>query len=46
MIKNLAPDIVRKRLLFEGFYTIDVTAKVIEKYFNTITKQLQLRMYG
>ncbi len=45
-MKNLAPNITRQRLLIEGFYTIDADKKVIMNYFNTITKSLNLRMYG
>lgn len=47
IIKNLAPDIItRQRLLIEGFYTIEVEQKTIEEYFQRITEQLHLRMYG
>jgi hypothetical protein len=45
-MKNLAPHITRPRLLIEGFYSIDVDKEVIKKYFNELTKKLQLRMYG
>jgi len=45
-MKNLAPDILRQRLLIEGFYNIVVNQETIEKYFNEITKKLNLRMYG
>ena len=45
-MKNLAPDIFRQRLLIEGFYNIKVDGKVIEGYFEEITKALKLRMYG
>lgn len=44
-MKNLAPSITRQRLLIEGFYTIAVDEKVIQKYFETITKSLKLKMY-
>jgi len=46
MIKNLAPDVARQRLLIEGFYTIEVNPEVIERYFTEITTHLSLRMYG
>jgi hypothetical protein len=46
MIKNLAPDVMRQRLLLEGFYTIEVNPETIENYFKTITERLNLRMYG
>ena len=45
-MKNLAPNITRQRLLIEGFYSITADEKVIEDYFNTITTELKLRMYG
>lgn len=45
-MKNLAPNIIRQRLLIEGFYKIDADKKTIIDYFKTITKSLKLRMYG
>ncbi len=45
-MKNLAPNIIRQRLLIEGFYTIDVDKKVIKDYFKRITRSLKLKMYG
>ncbi len=45
-MKNLAPNIMRQRLLIEGFYKIDANKSVIENYFKKITKSLNLRMYG
>ncbi len=45
-MKNLAPKILRQRLLIEGFYTINVDEKVIEKFFESILKDLKLRAYG
>ena len=45
-MKNLAPDIVRQRLLIEGFYKINVSKKVIQAYFKKVTKALDLKMYG
>lgn len=45
-MKNLAPNIVRKRLLIEGFYTIAVDKQTIDSYFRQVTKELGLRMYG
>ncbi|HCF29804.1 MAG TPA: hypothetical protein DEV81_21965 [Cyanobacteria bacterium UBA11049] len=45
-MKNLAPHIFRQRLLIEGFYKISVDEKVINEYFQEITKALQLRIYG
>ncbi len=45
-MKNLAPSILRQRLLIEGFVTVKADKKIIEEYFNKITKNLNLRMYG
>ncbi|MFH0856413.1 MAG: S-adenosylmethionine decarboxylase [bacterium] len=45
-MKNLAPNILRQRLLIEGFYKIDADKTVIEDYFKKITEGLNLRMYG
>ncbi|MGE0526208.1 MAG: hypothetical protein AB7G93_19390 [Bdellovibrionales bacterium] len=46
MIKNLAPDIMRQRLLIEGFYKIEVNPGVIERYFQALTERLSLKMYS
>jgi S-adenosylmethionine decarboxylase len=46
MIKNLAPDIFRQRLLLEGFYTIDISEESLEKYLLTVAQHLELRTYG
>jgi S-adenosylmethionine decarboxylase len=43
---TIAPDIFRKRLLIEGFYTIEIDAKKILEYFAHITRELSLRTYG
>jgi len=45
-MKDLAPNIMRQRLLIEGFYKIDADKSVIENYFKKITEALNLRMYG
>ena len=45
-MKNLAPDILRQRLLLEGFYKIEADKSIIDKYFREITAALSLRMYG
>lgn len=45
-MKNLAPDIVRQRLLIEGFFSRKVDGKAITEYFNEITGALGLRAYG
>jgi S-adenosylmethionine decarboxylase len=45
-MKNLAPDITRKRFIIEGYYTSAVDEKVIENFFTQICSTLNLRMYG
>ncbi len=45
-MKNLAPNITRERLVIEGFFSIKVDEEVIKDYFNKITSELSLRMYG
>ena len=45
-MKNLAPNITRQRLLIEGFYTIEITKKTIEKYLLDLAQHLNLRTYG
>lgn len=45
-MKNLAPHLFRQRLLVEGFYRIRADKKVIEMYFKTIAKALNLKSYG
>ncbi len=45
-MRRLAPDILRQRLLIEGFYTVPVDRKSIERFFATLTDGLGLRMYG
>jgi hypothetical protein len=46
MIKDLAPNITRKRLLLEGFYNIEANASTIKDYFHFITRNLNLRIYS
>ena len=45
-LTNIAPEIFRKRLLVEGFFSIEVTAQVLKDYFSHITKELGLRTYS
>jgi S-adenosylmethionine decarboxylase len=45
-VKDLAPDIVRQRLLIEGFFGIDVDEDVIRDFFGRLTAALALRTYG
>jgi S-adenosylmethionine decarboxylase len=45
-MKNLAPDIFRKRLLVEGYFTIDVNEKTLVDFFSHITSELSMKTYG
>src|SRR5215831_10247156 len=45
-MKDLAPDIFRKRLLIEGFYMNDVNVETIKNFFYHITGELSLRTYA
>jgi len=45
-LTDIAPEIFRKRLLFEGYYGIDVSADTITRYFSYITTALNLQTYG
>src|SRR5262245_17214576 len=44
-MRDLAPDIVRQRILIEGYYTVPVDEDVIREFFVEITKRLNLRTY-
>jgi S-adenosylmethionine decarboxylase len=45
-MRDLAPDIVRQRLLIEGLFQGSVDEAKINAYFEAITQTLGLRMYG
>src|SRR5688572_31953048 len=45
-MRDLAPDIVRQRLLIEGIYTRDVDQAAVEQYLTGIAAHLNLRTYG
>lgn len=45
-MKDLAPEILRQRLLIEGYYEREVTEAVIKEYFNKLSSELSLRQYG
>lgn len=45
-MKKLAPQIVRQRLLIEGFYSIEVTRDNLRGYLLGVAKHLNLRTYG
>lgn len=46
MIKNLAPDVFRQRLLIEGFYTINISEETLETYLLSVAEHLNLRTYS
>jgi hypothetical protein len=45
-LTDIAPDIFRKRLLFEGYFNVEVSAATVLGYFSHITTALGLRTYG
>jgi S-adenosylmethionine decarboxylase len=45
-LTDIAPDIFRKRLLLEGYFSVEVSAETLLKYFSHITTELGLRTYG
>jgi hypothetical protein len=45
-MKNLAPNVLRQRLLIEGFYTTDMSREILEKYLLNLAEHLNLRTYG
>ena len=45
-MKDLAPEILRQRLLIEGYYSIDVDEEQISRYLSGLAERLDLRTYG
>jgi S-adenosylmethionine decarboxylase len=45
IMKNIAPDIVRQRLLVEGYFTIDINPDVIERFLVGVAEHLELKAY-
>jgi S-adenosylmethionine decarboxylase len=45
-MQDLAPDIVRQRLLIEGYYSRDVDSAAVESFLIEIAAHLNLRTYG
>ena len=45
-MKDLAPDIVRQRLLIEGLYSKDIDQAAVESYLIDVAAHLGLRTYG
>jgi S-adenosylmethionine decarboxylase len=45
-MRDLAPDIVRQRLLIEGLYEREITQAEVERYLVEVAAHLSLRTYG
>lgn len=45
-MKNIAPDIMRQRLLVEANYTIEVNSETVKRYLVELADHLSLRIYG
>ena len=45
-LTSIAPQVFRKRLLVEGFFTIDISEATLRQYFVSLTSRLNLRTYG
>jgi hypothetical protein len=46
MIRDLAPDIVRQRLLIEGFYSCEMNSAAVTSFLQGLAAMLGLRTYG
>ncbi len=45
-MRDLAPDVMRQRLLLEGYYTVPVDQATVEGYLTEVVGTLELRAYG
>lgn len=45
-MRDLAPEILRQRLLIEGRFSVDVDRTAVERYLTGIAAHLELRTYG
>ncbi len=45
-MKNIAPDIYRKRFLIEGFYSTTIDGDDVKNFLKQIAQHLELRIYG
>jgi hypothetical protein len=45
-MRDLAPDIVRQRLLIEGIYSAEIDRAAVERYLIDVAAHLSLRTYG
>jgi hypothetical protein len=41
-LTDIAPEIFRKRLLIEGYFTVEITEEKLEAYFSDLTSELGL----
>jgi S-adenosylmethionine decarboxylase len=46
MKSRIAPDVFRKRLLVEGYFSREVSAEVVREYLLGLAAHLNLRTYG
>lgn len=46
VMKSIAPDIFRQRLMIEGFYSLEVTKEKLDKYLRELAGVLNLRIYS
>lgn len=45
-MENIAPQIIRQRLVIEANYTISVNKEAVRNYLLEVAKSLDLRIYG
>lgn len=45
-MRDLAPEITRRRLLLEGFYTLPVDEDAVRRFLRELPAALRLRTYG
>jgi len=45
-MKNIAPEILRQRLIIEARYSIDVTEETVKDFLLKLPEHLKLRVYG
>jgi len=46
MKPRIAPDVFRKRLLLEGYFSREISAAVVKEYLLALAGHLNLRTYG
>jgi len=44
-MKDLAPDILRQRLIIEANYEVDLTKRMVEDFLRDLAKHLGMRIY-